>query len=64
MGLSSNILPFVPRARPRASAADNLGQCPACARAVYADGHAIRLHGAFFHADCALYRREDRLRSR
>ncbi len=35
-----------------------LGACPACGRDVKADGHAIRLHNAFFHVGCALYRRD------
>lgn len=37
-----------------------LGSCPACGRRVLADGHCIRLRGAFFHTACALYRREAR----
>ena len=45
---------------PAAGPTKSLGSCPACGRRVLADGHCIRLHGAFFHTACALYQRESR----
>jgi hypothetical protein len=34
----------------------HLGECPACGNPVLANGHALRLAGAFFHTRCALER--------
>jgi hypothetical protein len=30
--------------------------CPACAKPVWTDDHAVRIHGERYHAQCALYR--------
>ena len=30
--------------------------CPACAKPIWTDDHAVRIHGERYHAQCALYR--------
>ena len=46
-----SLLDRLPTNRP-----ERVGTCPACAEPVFADGHCILLHNAFFHTGCAVYR--------
>jgi hypothetical protein len=57
----SAALPFLGRVR--RDLLSNRHRCPACSRSVWPDDHQVHLRGDVYHAGCALYRRDRKVKA-